>query len=454
MESIKNRIVSIKSLNLAECSWSAPYAFLVCLPALLPNFYSWKTCFGDENNPILIALWLVGVFCKYLSFLLAATHFILNRSHLRKTYFFKTSLYFAGFFLVIIVSSLIAGRGIQCLYDIWNQFLNMAPMALYLTSLGTKRISETEGRDALFLKLIFAAALIVSLLTLLFYLIFPEGFGLLFAEAHTWRGDRKEGTFIGMHTDVALYALNFLAIAVLLNEKAISESHRRLFFVVCLVVNALLLYYSTSAAAMLSLIMELLLIALGYLFRDAIFRKEIKVSNLHRAMLVIAFAVSVITPQMLSEGSVIKNILESLDRDVTLTGRLPMYITAITLFCQSPLLGVGFSEDFFNTVFINSFGEHKPVPHNSFLQILVEGGLLAAVCYFQFFSLYMNGNKGRAKMAAFSDIVLESVLVCAIFVSATLVDLFTLPFALLLGLIGWHFQSACLAQAIHEGEGE
>lgn len=369
---MKNGTGHLMNNKLLRIVSSPVYAVFIVLPLLLPDFYLWKTDFDVLRHHFLVYFWLFGVFLKYVSLFLSILACMVNH---KNTHLTVAGLYIL-FFVVIMLSSLAHGFGLAGVKDTWNQMLLGLPVVLYFPSVITAESRKEDDKKILSWILAFAAC--IALITVAFYIVFPKGFGELFDSCQIAAlGGRICGTFIGRHTDTILYGVLLLVLTVLVI--LIDKSSAPVWLVLPL--SVLLLFFSTSVTAKLVSILLLVSFVVILLLRNN--SRFVRVSRIITAPVVvhfIAFVIAFLLP-LFPKMTWFAKLMLRLHRDPTMSGRAALYDTAIKTFSQHPVFGIGYSEKYYPSIMINNFGTHLSFPHNSYLQILMESGLVGFVIF-------------------------------------------------------------------------
>ena len=387
---------------------------LVVAPMLLPDFYSWKTYFNPQSNPLLYLLWGFGFAAKYCSAVLILLAVCLYRKHLSFIGLVCVSI----FYLWNLATSLFHHEG---WYDSFNLMLMCLPILCY--ALIIKDDSHLRRR---MVEVSYRFAVIVVALTLFQYCILPDGLGEIFGQCAY---GRMCGNVIGIHADVIVYGLVFMALAILLYLDVRSN-----LMLVCSTGMTLgLVSFSSSAVGIVVGVIVIISCLAAYACQSH--RNWIRlISTLCTpAFITVIFFIGSFFILTIMNFSVVKNlIMHVLHRSADLTGRLAMYQTAISEFKSSWLTGHGYSDRYFLSVLKNNMGQSMAIPHNSFLQVLMASGLIGALCMVLLVS-YMTKSMWPVRNRR-SILVASCLFFGACIASALFRDLYTARFALLLVL--------------------
>ncbi|MCI1219956.1 MAG: glycosyltransferase [Bifidobacterium sp.] len=395
----------------------------VASPYLLPDFYLWKIDFDVDKNKYLVVFWFVGVLLKYVALFLAATYFVLVANRRQR----KLIGLFLLPFAIISVSGLFHGFGLSGLYDTWNQMLLGLPAMLYFPAVLSKKQNRTERTKSL--TILYIICLIIVIITIAMYIVYPKGFGQAFGSCDFVSGARICDTFIGRHTDTTLYGIMLVVLALSLNEYHRSVAAISTALVACI----LLLYFSTSATAKaISILIAFVAVSL-VLIKNM---KKVINSLLYLANPLVINIFGIIFPFLATyfvSRPIVSSLLLKLGRDTTMTGRQALYQEAIKIFRANPLFGTGYDQDYFQAVMINNFNQHLPFPHNSYLQILMEGGLLCLIA-FLFLTQFVNDSVSSS-LSSYAKLRFRFVYIFCVISASFTGDFFVARFFLILSIL-------------------
>lgn len=335
---------------------------------VLPDFYVWKMYYSGGSaisSTVIKLLWLAGVAMKLLSVIATSIYIIRNRDKVGIIILLPILL-----FLEITLSSAFTIEGLGVIRDNINQMINCLPALIALVAL-----EKTDARLFHTAVLVsWTACFLVVTFTLLFYVVTPEGFGTLFG-FHSFTDGRMQGNFLGIHEDTVSYGIVFVGLSILCARFYLNKKY----LYVGTLEALLLMAFSTSSTALV----VAAVIAVGVILRCSKMLSRL-VYHLINPLLVyvVSVLISFAMPIATSMHSVQYVITQLLHRDATLTGRLPLYQTAISYIEENPVFGYGYSSEIFGRIFINSYGQQLTHPHNSFLQFALEGGFVALTIIF------------------------------------------------------------------------
>lgn len=403
---------------------SPAYTFGIIAPFVLPDFYIWKVDFDPDRHSFLIYLWILGVILKYVSLLLSLVACYASRKNLQ----WKIIVPYILFFVVIAFSALAHGLGTSSVEDVWNQLLLGLPAILYFPSVITKR-SKIES-DKRLIKCIFYSGMTVACITIVLYVIYPHGFAEAFGIKVSPKitGDRSVGIFIGGNTDTPLYGVMLLASVILISM--INGTTKGIWLT--LPVTVTLLYFSTSVTAKaISLILLVM-----FLF-CLLLNKRHGLINFLRTIttpffVYVAFSILSFLLTAMAQQNWFSQFMIFLHRDPTMTGRVNLYKIAIGIFTANPIAGIGFNANYYWSIMINDFGQHVPFPHNSYLQILMESGLIG----FSLFTVFIFSLIKREEYIPKSkETMLNVLFLCSVISASFSGDFFAARFYLILSLL-------------------
>ena len=418
-----DRFLQSVKLHFANLCVSPLYTLLVCAPGLLPDFYTWKTYLHPEDHQILNILWLIGVLLKYVALVLAVIALLL----VRRDSYLQVILAFA-FFGWAFITSIVNGRGV---HDVWNLFLWCAPPFLYLPTVVTR--NSTKRQDCHILMSLLVVGTTIGGITVWLFMLLPRGFGELFGACASYASGRTCYNFIGIHADLSLYGICLIAMAILVYLL----TFRLLMLIVPAVIATCLLLFSGSATSkVLVVIMLLGFSSIVFLLKNprmTVLVARMGAFGLQNSVLAI---LSLLMPLLLTAPQVAVFMQKVLHRDATMTGRLSLYQTAISEFYSSPLWGNGYSDSYFKSVLKNNMGETMSVPHNSYLQLLMSGGLVWLLLFIMLCnSVYTHRISDLRQQDRLVIISANTLFLAACLASFTFRDFFTVRFFLLLGLL-------------------
>lgn len=405
------------------------FAICVCLPFLLPDFYLWQTYYAASGKSILKLLYAFGLLSKVVSMTISCVAVYISRKKCK----IEIPLCAALFFMLVTLSGCISNLGSDILRCCATQIMLCVSPVFYFPSVFGKGCS---ARD--FVRVLRALRWLatgVAAVNIAVYALYPHGFGMFFnlCEITSSDGGRLCGVFVGCHTDTILYGLALILLSAM--ESAYTNS--KAWLIISFALSFLMLYFSQSATAKIIAVLAMLPII------NVLFRLKDKFSNAkqHKRFLTsvplwvinIFFAAFALYIPTMTTHQWFINMMNDLGRDTGMTGRVTLYETALEIASEHPILGVGYSQEFFNKTFISEAGG-APFPHNSYLQILVECGTIGMAVFCIFIYLIASDRSGWNRFPV-QNLILQAVFIGALISGSFTGDFFVGRFYFILALI-------------------
>ena len=405
------------------------FAICVCLPFLLPDFYLWQTYYAASGKSILKLLYAFGLLSKVVSMTISCVAVYISRKKCK----IEIPLCAALFFMLVTLSGCISNIGSDILRCSATQIMLCVSPVLYFPSAFGK---DAPVRD--FVRVLRALRWLaagVAAINIAVYALYPQGFGMFFnlCEITSSDGGRLCGVFVGCHTDTILYGLALILLSAL--ESAYTNS--KVWLVISFVMSFLMLYFSQSATAkIIAVFTSLPLIYVIFSLKDTFLNIKPHKRFLTATplwIINIIFAIFALYIPTLTADRWFINMMNDLGRDTGMTGRVTLYETALKIAGEHPILGVGYSQEFFNKTFISEVGS-SPFPHNSYLQILVECGAVGIVVFCIFIGLITSDRSGWNRFPA-QNLILQAVFIGSLISASFTGDFFVGRFYFILALI-------------------
>jgi len=182
-----------------------------------------------------------------------------------------------------------------------------------------------------------------------------------------WQGIFPHKNGLGESMFVSFITFYFLAI---LNKR------NRLFFQICCILSVILIYFGQSATALMSVL---------FIFLTAQGLKRLSLQSKQSVLMVLLFLIftSVLLFLFLVN---FETFLSVNDKDITLSGRTPLWATLWDFIQKKPILGYGYGSFYSGEAreanLLWQIHEWNPVhSHNGYIQLLLNSGFIGLVIF-------------------------------------------------------------------------
>lgn len=242
-----------------------------------------------------------------------------------------------------------------------------------------------------------AAVFAIVILSSIFAALFLPGYGTHPGGHLTgWTGIFQHKNLLGAH--MAWSASVFLSLSLSTSQKHLIRFALWIGFAFSL----LLVFLSGSAGGIINLVCVISIVPLSKFIRKTYYKLQVLLIN---SVILVVTCTSVLVTANL------ETIAQSLGKDLTFSGRIPMWSRLIDYVAQKPFLGYGFNGFWpgeFGANFRARWISWKTVPHshNGFLELVLALGLIGFVlfiisCIFLFLRAYKEAYQAKT----FEDIL-------------------------------------------------
>jgi len=267
------------------------------------------------------------------------------------------------FFIALMFSSIINKESIA--HTFYTLF-QLSVLCIY-----TSKILKTK--DKKFIKIAFFLLFCIVLLNFIFMIMFPNG---IYSTQYYYNKIYFIGSKNGFFSIIILLAV---LTKICFNEKIIGKK----FFIISNILSIITMLISNSSTGILAFGIFLLINFLKLSKRTFFLLYKYAIA----LCLIISIAVSVFRIQNYAANLIYKTF----GKTTTLTGRTYIWDSAMKMIYKKPILGYGLN---LKNGLIKQ-GKTYYYSHNLILEIIISGGIIAVICFFNIL-LYMAGKIKKA----------------------------------------------------------
>ena len=236
----------------------------------------------------------------------------------------------------------------------------------------------------------------IVILSSIFAALFLPGYGIHPASGNLtgWTGIFPHKNLLGGH--MAWSAAAFLSLSLGISQNSLV----RLALWTGFALSSMLVFLAGSAGGIINLVCMILIVPLSKFLKKTYYKIQV--------LLIVSVALLIIGSSTLIVANS-ETIAHSLGKDLTFSGRVPMWSTLIDYIAQKPLLGYGFN-GFWNSEYGQMFRSRwvwKTVPHshNGFIELLLALGLIGFLLFtVSFILLFIRAYKHLYEAKSLEDV--------------------------------------------------